>query len=331
MNRLKITIFADPVCTWCWGTSPITRALEYRYGDSIEFVYVMNVLVEDIHTYNNRRLEIGGNNVELSNRNLLKHWLDASQVHGMPVMEHGFHLFTETYRSTIPQCMAYITSKTLAPKKSDGQRDLRMAHRLFRRIQEATAAEALQTTNPDVLTDLAAVEGYEPNLFRETMDSVKVQNTLEADKIICRHYGVQSTPSFLLEYNNQELLLQGFTTRETLERNIEQFTYGKVKPIETHSDGSDRLVPDKKNIHAFITRYTSVYPVEIATAFALERRNGHTALNIESYATLPAVIDELVKAGEITITPHVNSFKIYSLREGRTETQQREHEYAGTF
>ncbi|MBQ3189453.1 MAG: DsbA family protein [Bacteroidaceae bacterium] len=331
MDRLKITIFADPVCTWCWGTSPITRALEYRYGDNIELVYVMSAMVEDIHTYNNRRLEIGGSDVELSNRNILKHWLEASRIHGMPVKEHGFHLFSETYRSTVPQCLAYITSKLLAPKNANGQRDMRMAHRFYRRIQEATAVEALQTSNAEVLIDLAAVEGYEPNLFRETMESTKAQNTFEADNIICRHYAVQSTPSFLLEYNRQELLLQGFTTRDTLEHNIEQFTYGKVKPIEKHSDGTDRLTADKRNVRAFIARHTSVYPVEIATAFALERHNGHTALNIESYDTLPGIIEELVKAGDITITPHANSFKIYSLREGSTNTQQREREYAGTF
>ena len=81
MEKLKILEFADPVCTWCWGTSPIIRALEYRYGEQIEIEYAMVGMVDDIRTFNNRRLKIGGDNIELSNRNMLKHWLDASGVH----------------------------------------------------------------------------------------------------------------------------------------------------------------------------------------------------------------------------------------------------------
>lgn len=331
MDRLKITEFADPVCTWCWGTSPITRALEYRYGDQIEISYVMTGMVEDIRTFNNRRLEIGGEDIELSNRNILKNWLEASKVHGMPVQEKGFHLFNEKYRSTIPQCMAYITAKILSPKKADGGRDLGKAHKYLRRLQEATAAEAMHTANPDVLVDLAAVEGYEPNLFRETMESEKVRNAYESDKIVCRHYGVQSTPTFLIEHKMQEVLLQGFTTCETLERNISQITYDKVVPMTTRGDGSKRLTPTKENVLSFISRYPSVYPVEIATAFALERHSGHTALNIESYEHLPDIIEELLKTGNIAMTPQANSFKIYHLKEGRSRTQQREHEYVGTF
>ena len=41
MKNLKITIFADPVCTWCWGSVPVVRALEYRLGDKVEINYVM--------------------------------------------------------------------------------------------------------------------------------------------------------------------------------------------------------------------------------------------------------------------------------------------------
>lgn len=331
MDRLKITEFADPVCTWCWGTSPITRALEYRYGEQIEISYVMSGMIEDIRTFNNRRLEIGGEDIELSNRNMLKNWLEASKVHGMPVQEHRFHLFNDKYRSTISQCMAYITAKKLLPKKATGEHDYSKAHKYLRRLQEATAAEAMHTTNPDVLVDLAAVEGYEPNLFRDTMESEKVRNAYEEDKILCRHYGVLSTPTFLLEYKMQEVMLQGFTTCETLERNISQITYDKVTPRTTRNDGSKRLTPEKENILSFISRYPSVYPVEIATAFGLERKGGHTALNIESYEHLPDIIEELLKTGCIAMTPQANSFKIYHLSEGHNRTQQREREYAGTF
>ena len=36
MEKIKITVFADPVCTWCWGSVPVIRALKYRYGEQLE-------------------------------------------------------------------------------------------------------------------------------------------------------------------------------------------------------------------------------------------------------------------------------------------------------
>lgn len=330
MDRIKITLFADPACTWCWGTAAITRALEYRYGAQLEFVYVMGGMVDDIRTFSNRRLGIGGD-IELSNRNMLKHWLEASDVHGMPVEEHGFRLFDEKHTSTAPQCMAYIAAVLCSPKKDDGARDLTMAKRYLRRVQEATAAEAMRTADSDVLVGLSAVVGYDTERFGEVLRSDEVSSLYAADKEQCRHYDVRSFPTFLLEYRKQELLLQGFTTCETLEYNIERLTAGRVKPVVHSKDGRERLTPTRENVERFIEHHTSVYPVEIATAFALARHSGKSAQNMESYEHLPDVVDELLRAGTVAMTPQGNGFKIYDTAKGRTRTQQREHELVGTF
>lgn len=329
MDKLSIIEFADPVCTWCWGASPILRALEYRYGGVLEITRSMVGIIDDIRTYCNRRLEIGGDDIALSNRNMLKHWLEASKQHGMPVMEHGFHLFSEEHRSTMPQCMAYITAKICSPKKSDGTTDLRKANRYFRRIQEATAAEAVNTCDVETLVDLSAVEGFEPNRFREVMTNGEALCQFEKERLMAQHYNIQSTPSYLLSYNKKDLLLQGFTTYETLEHNIKQFTAGKLAPKQFDADGVERLSPVPNNIRHFISYYGSVYPVEIATAFGLKKQSGHNALNIESYEMLPDIISELLRDGKVAMTPKANTFMIYSLSESVTRTQQREHEIAG--
>lgn len=330
MNRIKITVFADPVCTWCWGTAAVTRALEFRFGAQLEIVYVMGGMIDDIRTFSNRRLGIGGD-IELSNRNMLKHWLEASESHGMPVEAHGFHLFDVRHTSTAPQCMAYIAAVCCSPKKDDGERDLTKAKRYLRRVQEATAAEAMRTADSDVLVGLSAVVGIDSERFGEVLCSDEVRNMYAADKELCRHYDVRSFPTFLLEYRKQELLLQGFTTCETLEYNIERLTLGKIKPLSHSKDGHERLTPTRDNVRHFIECHTSVYPVEIATAFSLARRSGKSALNIESYEKLPDIVDELLHTGRVAMTPQANGFKIYNISEGRTRTQQREHELVGTF
>lgn len=329
MNILKITEFADPICTWCWGSSPIIRALEYRFKGEVEINYVMTGMIEDIRTFNNRRLGIGGD-IEMSNRNMMKAWLEASAVHGMPVQEHGFHLFSEQRLSSIPMNLAYIAAKICSAKGKEGVKDLRKAKRFLRRIQEATAVEAMHTNDSKVLADLAAVEGFEPNHFLDVMNSNDVHRAFEADKALCKRYNVQSTPTYLLEYKGEELLLHGFTTYNTLEHNIKQLTYGKVLPCNDAQD-KDILAPTNENVREFIAHYGTVYPVEIATAFCLERIGGKSALNIESYKHLPNILDELLHTNEIEISPQGNGFRIIAVKNSLTETQKREREYAGTF
>ena len=153
MEKVRITEFADPVCTWCWGASAILRAIEYRYDGQIEIDYSMSVMIDDIRTFSDRRLQIGGDDIEMSNRKILSHWLDASTLHGMPVEEHGFHLFDNEHRSTMPQCRAYITAKMYDTKHPSNRRG---AKHYFRHIQESTACNAMKTGNNDVLADIAA-------------------------------------------------------------------------------------------------------------------------------------------------------------------------------
>ena len=47
-DKVRISVFADPVCTWCWGSVPVLRALEYRYGDQLDITYVMGGMIVDI-------------------------------------------------------------------------------------------------------------------------------------------------------------------------------------------------------------------------------------------------------------------------------------------
>ncbi len=311
MEKVKITVFADPVCTWCWGSAPILRALEYRLGDKVEIDYVMGCMIEDITKYSNRRLGIGGD-IPMSNRNIHKAWVEASAVHGMPVCEHPTRLFDEEHRSTAPQNMAYIAAKVYACKQ--GGELAGRYKRYLRRLQEATALDALHTCSASVLADLAAVEGFEPERFAEIMRSREVQRLYEEDKEHCRRYEVQTYPTFLLEYKGVEIMLRGFTSLETLEQNIKHLSYGKVA-----FTGAGSAVPLAERVLAFVERYKTAFPVELAMAFDMQRIGGKSALNIESYVGLPDVLDELVSSGRLSVKPRGNGFMVYEKRVGEAE------------
>ena len=302
MKNMKITVFADPVCTWCWGSVPVLRALEFRLAGKVEIKYVMGCMIEDITKFNNRRLGIGGD-IPLSNRNMMKAWGDASVVHGMPVCTKGFRLFSEEHRSTLSQNLAYIAA-TVYHHKVGGE--ALCAKRFLRRLQEATAVDAALTGDINVIADVAATVGYEPARFKEIMESREVQRIYDEDKALCRRYDVQTLPTFLVEYRGVEMMLRGFTSFETLMQNISEMSYGKI--TLTHEEC---FLPTADNVERFIEHYRSVYPVEIATAFSLSRKGGKSALNIESYDKLPDIVEELAAAGKISVKPRGNGFMLY--------------------
>ena len=306
MKNLKVTVFADPVCTWCWGSVPVLRALEFRLADKVEIKYVMGCMIDDIKKFSNRRLGIGGD-IALSNRNMLKAWKDASAVHGMPVGDKGLRLFSEEYRSTLPQNLAYIAA-TVYHHKEGGEGIC--PKRFLRRLQEATAVDAEPTGDACVIADIAAAVGCVPERFREIMESEEVMRLYEEDRALCRRYDVQTLPTYLVEYRGVEMMLRGFTSFETLMQNITEMSYGKIALTD-----EERFRPTAENVERFIERYATVYPVEIATAFSLPRKGGHSALNIESYEMLPDIVEELAAARKISVKPRGNGFLLYPHKE----------------
>ena len=306
MSNMKITVFSDPVCTWCWGSVPVWRALAYHYGNSVELDHVMGGMIEDIKTYNNRRLAIGGD-IALSNRKIHEHWLEASAVHGMPVCEHGFRLFSQEHPSTIPQNLAYLAARVYEARYS-GEVKAGAARHYLRHLQEATAVDAVVTNDADVLVDMSAVVGFVPEKFRTIFTGDVVKTLYDEGRAFCRNYEVTSFPCYLVTYRGEEMMLRGYSSFDVVRNCIEQLSFGNIKPID---DGREKFTAE--NVLRFMENYGSAYPVEIATAFGLARHNGHTALNVESYEGLPDMMEQLVKAGEVATAPRGNGFICYRL------------------
>jgi putative protein-disulfide isomerase len=107
--------------------------------------YVMGGLVKDIRSFHDSTNDIGGN-PERSNLQIARHWLKASERHGMPVRTDGFRLFTAETVSTYPQNIDFKAAELTNPL---------LASRYLRRMREASATEARKTGRREVLIELA--------------------------------------------------------------------------------------------------------------------------------------------------------------------------------
>jgi putative protein-disulfide isomerase len=248
---IEIIEFTDPVCTWCWGSEPVLRKLEMRFGEQVKISYIMGGLVKDITSFYDSYNDIGGD-PDRSNKNIARHWVEASERHGMPVKSEGFKLFSKEHPSTYPQNIAY---------KAAQMQDPTLANKFLRRIREASAAEARQTNTTEVLLELASEVGLDIARFLDDFTHGSAQKAFEQDLVTTAEYGARGFPSFLVKYREKEMVIRGYKRYEDFKALIGHLTGGEIqeRPVSANEE----------SIMAFIIRYGSVAPIEIQMTFDL--------------------------------------------------------------
>ena len=257
-QQIELQEFTDPVCTWCWGSEPVLRKLQTYYGDQIKIKFIMGGLVKDIREFHDRINDIGGD-PDRSNRNIAKHWLEASERHGMPVE-------TEEHPSSYPQNIAYKAAQMQSEE---------LANKFLRRIREATATEARQTNRREVLIDLANEVGLDLTAFIKRLEDGSARKAFEKDLATKREYGVRGFLSFLVRYRDKELLLRGYQSYESLSRVIKSISEGEIN--------EKQVIKSEEAILQFIGHFETVAPVEIQTAFDLSDDELNTVLETLSH------------------------------------------------
>lgn len=221
-GKVTITNFTDPVCTWCWGSEPVLRTLETHFPGQIALRYVMGGLVENVNHFRDASNDIGSSSMAETNQQIVKHWLEAAQRHGMPVEGKNFALFSQDYPSTYPQNIAYKAAQQSDPEKAD----------LFlRRMREATAVEAQVTGREDVLISLAAEVGLNIPLFIASLKDGSAEQAFLRDLELTRSLGVRGFPTFMVAYGDKQIMLRGYNTYPAFAAVITALSSGQLQPV----------------------------------------------------------------------------------------------------
>ncbi len=250
-SSMEIMAFTDPVCTWCWGSEPVLRKLQTWYGDAIRIRYVMGGLVADIRAFHDRANDIGGD-PERSNAQIARHWLDASERHGMPVQTEGFRLFTAETVSTYPQNIAF---KAAELTNAD------LAARYLRRVREASAAEGRETGRREVLLELASEVGLDLAAFVGHLQDGSAEAAFQADLETTRRYGARGFPTFVFRHGEREMMVRGYQSFAAMQAIIETMSGGQLKGRAPGRTADDLL--------GFLQTYGRAAPVELTTVFEL--------------------------------------------------------------
>jgi len=257
---LEIIEYTDPYCTWCWGSEPILRKIQWAYENQVRIRFKMGGLVEDIRQFYDPVNDIGGASWY---RQVAAHWLDASGRHGMPVDEQVWYDVKDEFRSTYPASIAY---------KSAEFQDEELAKKFLRRMREAASAERQAIHRLEVQGELAREVGLDPNQFLEDIKNGKAGEAFQGDLREARSKGIAGFPAFLiLNTQGQEILLNGYQPFEVFEQAFRKLAGDELQPRN--------IEVGENSILAFVRKYGKVAPKEVAEVFNLTRESAMELLS----------------------------------------------------
>ena len=198
----EIILFADPMCSWCWGFSPVMGTLAGAYGDSARLSLVLG------------GLRPGTNEVmHTAAKEIIRHhWEDVAQTTGQP-FTYAFFERDDFVYDTEPACRAAVTVRRLVPMKAFAYLDA--LHRAFY-VDNRDVADGA------VLADVADATGIDAAAFTEVFDSDAARAETEADFRMSRELGIGGFPTMVLrDGRGLAALTIGYRPLEALASHLE--------------------------------------------------------------------------------------------------------------
>ncbi len=183
MTAPVLWYFADPMCSWCWGFSPVIETLRDETRDRLRITLVLGGLRP-------------GETAPLSatgREEILHHWHAVQARTGLPfrfedALPPGFVYDTE------PACRAVVAAGGLDPAQ---------IFPLFKAIQRAFYAEGRDVTQTEVLAELAIDRVIEGAAFVREFESDAARDRTGAHFRQARQAGLRGFPALILQQGSQ--------------------------------------------------------------------------------------------------------------------------------
>lgn len=202
MTTPTLWYFADPMCSWCWGFTPVIETIREEYRDRMRIALMLGGLrpgtTEPMTP--EQRAEI------------LHHWRAVAERTGQnfafeDALPEGFVYDTE------PPSRAVLAAASLKPE---------LSFAMFKLIQAAFYSAGQDVTQPAILARLAGGLGLDAAAFLTAFNSDAVRERTQAHFEMARRLGIRGFPTLVLqEAGGYHLLASGYQPVEELRAEIE--------------------------------------------------------------------------------------------------------------
>jgi putative protein-disulfide isomerase len=197
-SRKRLVYFADPMCSWCYGFSPVIAAIAERFEDRMPLQLVMGGLRAG-HTMVMRPQD---------KDYIREAWTRVGAATGQPfdfsfLDREGFVYDTE------PACRAVVTARRLLP---------RLALPFMARISQAFYAEGRDTTATEEIAAVADEAGFDRGEFSAAFLSADTRNETFRDFLTAQELGIRGFPTLIAgsEDKGYALVTNGYRPLEDL-------------------------------------------------------------------------------------------------------------------
>ena len=203
MRQAVLWYFADPMCSWCWGFSPVINAIKQDYESKLKFALTMGGL------RSNETQALS----KTQREEILQHWREVHKLTGQTFnfdkpMPDGFIYNTE------PASRAVISMALKSPA-------LTMSY--LQHIQSAFYRENKDVTQSEVLIDIARLVGLEDPDFEAIFNSSELKQKTQLHFQRTREFGVRGFPTVILQTDNtSHVMSRGYKAYESLKAEIDR-------------------------------------------------------------------------------------------------------------
>ena len=212
MDGLHFIYFVDPMCSWCYGFSPVVAAMRQRYGDILPIRPVLGGL----------RPGTTEPMPDSARRNLVHHWEEIAKIAGVS-FDAGWADREGFIYDTDPAARAVV----LARRTSD-----EAALDLLAAIHLAFYAEGRDVTDYGVLADVAAGLGFDRDAFAAELETEALKTETWRDYAISQRAGATGFPTLIVGPNTDNtyaLVTRGYQGPDAILGAIDHWLAG-VRP-----------------------------------------------------------------------------------------------------
>jgi len=203
MTPLRILwYFADPMCSWCWGFSPVIDAIKEAYADQVKVALMLGGLRPGTTEPMTTELR----------EEILHHWHEVQQRSGQAFV----------FENAMPAGFVYDTEPPSRAVIAVAEINAEETFPYFKSVQAAFYAHSQDVTQTQTLTDLAETHHIAAPEFLERFHSADVQEKTLKHFQKTRQAGVRGFPTILLQDTSGiTLLTSGYRAFEELQPEID--------------------------------------------------------------------------------------------------------------
>ncbi|HKX53125.1 MAG TPA: DsbA family protein [Nitrosospira sp.] len=177
MNEKILWYVADPMCSWCWGFSPVVERIRQEYGVRLRMELLLGGLRAGTKTPMSPQ----------QREEILHHWHAVQRATGQPfsfegAMSEGFIYDTE------PASRAIVTVSRISPDA---------VFPFFKAVQSAFYVDQQDVIRQEALERLAVLAGLDARLFSQVFESEAVKELTLAHFQKARRWGVHGFPTVI--------------------------------------------------------------------------------------------------------------------------------------